>query len=217
MGREARTRRVVQGIVISAGAVLLLAAALTLLAGDFVREQLIRPLLFLAQTMGIYVKAIPQLLIWFLLLLLFSLVSTRLVRGTRQRPRRGIKAGERSRGLGPRRGPIRDLARRIEQAAEGEYFKWRVRRELQDYLVELLAWRRGISGEDGRRLVRSGAWTADRRIGEFFCRGAPQRYTFVIRPRGLFGWLLRGRGGGFEQELSSVLDYLESFARGQEQ
>ncbi len=217
MDGEKRTRRLVQGVVTSGAAVLLLAAALTLLAGEFVREQLIRPLLFFFQMIGVYLGTIPQLLIWFFLLLLVVLASARLLRGLQRTSPKPSKERRRNRGSKPRRGPIIQMAQRIEQAPEGEYFKWRVRRELQDFLIELLAWRRGISTEGARTLVRSGAWTADPAVREFFRCGFQQRYTLFVRLGDFFSSLIGRREEGFKRELSSVLDYLEAFAKGQEQ
>lgn len=212
MEEERRPRRLPLLVALVGAGLLLLAGLLTLVAGEFVRERLIRPLLVLFQLIGIYLQAVPQLGIWFFLLLLLVLISIYSLRGLRRtakRPKEEPKEEE-----PPPPGPVGDLAKRIELGAEGEYFKWRVRRELRDFLVELLAWRRGISQEEARKLVRSGAWTDDPRIREFFRREIEQRYTLLVQLRELLSSLLGRRDEGFERELAAAVDYLEGFAKG---
>lgn len=213
MEEERRPRKLLLLMALLGALVLLLAGALTLVAGEFVRERLIRPLLFLFQLIAIYLRAVPQLGIWFFLLLLLVLISTYFLRDLR-RTRAARAEEERGAEEPPPPGPVVDLARRIEQGAEGEYFRWRVRRELRDLLVELLAWQRGVSQEEALELVRSGGWTDDPQMREFFRRGFNRRYTLLVQMREFFSSLLGRRDEGFVQELAAVVDYLEGFASG---
>jgi len=205
--------RSVRLAVLVGAAVLLLAGLLTLAAGEFVREHLIRPLLFLGQVIALYLRAIPQLGIWFFLLLLLLLVSSYFLRDLRPSPLK-LREEERKEEAPPPPGPITDLAKRIELGREGEYFKWRVQRELRDLLIDLLAWRRGISREAALELVRSGEWTEDPRVAEFFRRGFARRYTLFVRLGEFLSSLLRRRDEGFERELAAVVDCLEEFIGG---
>jgi len=209
---EEGRRKLTRLAVLVGALVLLLAGLLTLVAGGFVRERLIRPLFLLFQMIGIYLRAIPQLGIWFFLLLLLVLISAyflRDLRGGAARPKE-----EQREEAPPPPGPIGALAKRIELEAEGEYFRWRVRRELRDFLIDLLAWRQGISQEEALELVRSGAWTDDPQIREFFRRRFERRYTLLLQLREFFSSLLGRRDEGCLQELATVVSYLEAFARG---
>ncbi|GEM_PF-3168125 len=213
--------------------ILLLAGALTLVAGEFVREQLIRPLLVLFAVIGLYLGAMPQLMLWLFVLLLLALVGLFTLRelgrsGGKGRGRDGelrwrrqgpSGVGEELEGAFPKLGTLEDLAKRIALGAEGEYFRWRIRRELQDFLVRLIAWREGLEPEEALELVRSGRWTGEPRVREFFQRGFTRRYgplswwleALHLRPR----WLKRAKEREFEQELAFIVDHLEAYARGQ--
>lgn len=194
---------------LAAAAVLLLAGLLTLLVGEAVRERLVRPLLVFFEVLKIYFSALPQLAVWFFFLLVLIGLGAYLLRdiGRTARVRReGPRAAVPERL--PRRETVRALAERLRLAREGEYFRWRIRRELLDFLIRLLAWRRKIPSEEALALVRSGAWTADAEMREFFSRG----------PRPRRWWPLRRKRADVEffQELRRVLDYLERYAQGGE-
>jgi hypothetical protein len=199
-------------LALSGAAVLLLAGLLTLAAGEFVRGRLIQPLLLLFQVVGVYLRAIPQLGIWLFVLLFFVLLSSYFLRSPQ--PARSERRQEPEEGARRRPGLIADLAERIELGHQGEYFKWRVRRELRDFLVDLLAWREDISSEEALESVRSGEWTADPRVREFFRRGFERHYTLLVRLQEFLSSLSRRRDETFEQDLAFIVSYLEGFAGG---
>lgn len=199
-------------VALGGAALLLLAGLLTLVAGEFVRERLIQPLLFSFQVLGIYLRAIPQLGIWLFVLLLFLFASTYFLRA--RQPQHPKEARKRAEGTQPRPGLITDLARRIELGRQGEYFRWRLRRELRDFLVELLAWREELPEEEALEAVRSGEWGADPWVREFFQRGFEHQSTLFGRLQQFFSSLWRRPDEPFEQELAAIVDYLEGFASG---
>ncbi|MCR4404449.1 MAG: hypothetical protein NUW06_04105 [Candidatus Acetothermia bacterium] len=208
---DEKRRRGLYILGLSAAGVALLAAVLTLVAGEFVRERLIQPLLVTFQAIGIYLRAVPQLGIWLFALLLFVLLGSYFLRGLRREPTRREK---RAKKVEPRPGLIADLVRRIELGQHGEYFKWRLRRELRDFVVDLLSWREEISTEEALEAIRAGVWTSDPRVREFFQRGFERRYTSLDWLRGLFNSPWGRRDSSFEQDLAFVVGYLESFAAG---
>ncbi|MGQ9477080.1 MAG: hypothetical protein ACUVRH_01085 [Candidatus Bipolaricaulia bacterium] len=207
MGERLKLRQR-RALILAGAAILLLTGALTFLAGEFIRAQLIRPLLFLLQMVGLYLRAIPQFGLWAVLLLLFVLFGLYSIHGLRLT---GVKARQRQR-MSPMppasAGPLTELAERIALANRGEYFKWRLRRELRDLLVALLAWRRGLPQEEALRLLRAGEdWPAEvePRLREFFQSPEPERrYPFFLRPR--------RRGNRFEEELAGAIRCLEGLA-----
>ena len=216
MKGEGQTQSQRKGLIrlgLAAAAVLLLAGVLTLVAGEAVRERLIRPLLVFFQVVRIYFAALPQLAVWFFVLLLLLALGGYLLRDLSRAPR---VRRERPRPMPaerlPRLDTVRALAERLRLAREGEYFRWRVRRELLDFLVKLLAWRRKIPPEEALALIRSGEWTSDPdpKIREFFTHGLTRRGW-----RWRFSWL-RQADTRFFQELGAVLDYLERYAQGGE-
>lgn len=188
--------------------ILLLAGALTLGAGEFVRDQLIRPLLFLFQLAGLYLRAIPQFGLWAVLLLLLVLFGLYSVHGLRLGLGGGQARPEEGQLPPAPAGPLAELVERIELAGRGEYFKWRLRRELRELFVELLAWRRGLSPEEALRLIREGEWPglAEPRLREFFqLQGSERRRSFFPRRP-------RHRDEDFEEALAAAVDYLERLA-----
>ncbi len=206
MGERLRLRKR-WALLLAGAAILLLAGALTLVAGEFVRDQLIRPLLFLFQVIGLYLRAIPQFGLWAVLLLLLVLFGLYSIHGLRLAEARARR--EKGPMPPPPAGPLMELAERIALAGHGEYFKWRLRRELRDLLVALLAWRRGITPEEALRLIRAEAedWPpeVEPRLKEFF-QGPKRGHPFLLRPRP------RRRDSSFEEELAAAVYHLERLA-----
>jgi hypothetical protein len=128
-----------------AGAILLLALPLALLLRDFVREVFVVELLRVLWTVRLLFESVPQLLWWGLFLLAAVLVAIRSL-GWRQRRGRRLVAKK----AGPV-GPVQDLAKRIERAAEGDYFRWSLGVYLSDLAWEVMAQRERTTAEQVRQ------------------------------------------------------------------
>lgn len=196
-------------------AIIILAGALTLVAGDYIRDYLIQPLLFLFVALKVYLTGLPDLLIWLFVTLVLVLIGLRAIHVQRRSRKKVV---EKASPGEVRFGLIEDLARKIELAKEGEYFKWRVRRELKDFLVELVAWKGGVPREQAVDLVWSGRWTKHPEVQGFFHKGFRRRYNFF---RYIVSFLkslrrkeeVQPQDKQFFRELEFVIDYLQEYAQ----
>jgi hypothetical protein len=134
-----------------AGLILLLALPLALLLHDFVREIFVVEFLRFLWALRLLFESIPQLLWWGSLLLAVAAVAIRSL-GLQRKQRRRLAAKEPAPG-----GPVQDLARRIQRAATGDYFRWSLGVSLADLIWEVMAQRERTTPEDVRRRFETGS------------------------------------------------------------
>jgi hypothetical protein len=134
-------------------AIITLAAMLTVLYGEALREQLLRPLLYELWLWELRVASLPFGLIWMIFLLVGSLgvYMTILDLVLHGRTRTPIQEG-----ISPV-GPVQALAHRIELACQGELARWNVHRLIGDIAIHWVALR-----------TETGELEARRRFGEIF-------------------------------------------------
>ena len=136
------------------GLVLLVATPLMLALRGFAREVIVVPLLHLLLIGQIFFNAIPQLLFWVVFIAFALLIAMEsLIR------RRQI-AQELPEIEMARRGRVENLARRIERAKEGEYFRWSFSRYLRELALVVLADRHRTTPEQIRQSLRTGRLNA---------------------------------------------------------
>ncbi|MCL6641801.1 MAG: hypothetical protein K6T71_00545 [Candidatus Bipolaricaulota bacterium] len=123
-----------------------LAATLTVIYGEALREQLLRPLLYELWLWGLRLGSLPFALIWLVFLLVGSLgvymtILDLVLHGrTRTPPQESISPT----------GPVQALAHRIELACHGELARWNVHRVVGEIAIRWIMLRHGMSESEAR-------------------------------------------------------------------
>lgn len=133
---------------------LLIAAAALLFAPlcrPLAREVVLIPLLYLLWLLKFLFDAVPQTVIWpLLVLLLFLILAAGLTGGRRQRRRRSAPPPARPAQR------VAEWAQLIEQANNDGYFKWRLGQQLQKVMLRLVAEQRQQTIAETRQQLRRG-------------------------------------------------------------
>lgn len=120
-----------------AGAVVALALVLAFPLRDVMQRTVILPLAYLLWTLGVFYRAMPQVIWWVLVLLVVMLlILGSLAPGERYAQRVQLK-----RPL--QQGQVEELAQSIRKTREGVYFKWLVANRLGRLAHKMLAQREG--------------------------------------------------------------------------
>jgi len=111
------------------------------------------------------------------------------------------------------RGWVSELAERVKRAGQGEFFKWRLRRQLSDLTIDLIAMKHKLDQKSARQFFEAGTWTPEARI-KVFLTAEPQIRPYAALKRFLGYFKLRQgasdkRYGG---ELENVVKFLEAYA-----
>lgn len=130
--------------------ILLLTVPLALLLRDFARDVVLVELWRMFWGARILFESLPQLLIWGLLLVALLVIAIRsLVR------RKGIRREEAEEEV-ESQGQVRVLAKWIQRALEGEYFRWSLAQRLGGLTWEVLAHRERITPDQVKQRLRAG-------------------------------------------------------------
>jgi hypothetical protein len=132
------------------GIVLLLALPLVLLLRDFAREVLLVELMRIFWGARILFESLPQLPLWVLVLLAVLVIAASSLRGAR------LPMGGAVGRPVPPGGRVRTLARWIERASEGEYFRWKLARYLGDLTWQVMAHRERTTPQDLKQRLNAG-------------------------------------------------------------
>lgn len=198
------------------GLVLLLAAPLVLILRDVARNVIVVQLLRILWIGRILFESIPQLPLWALFLVVAASIAVRsLIKGRQPLQKVTIVEADSSR-VGDYPGRIQVLARWIQRAAEGEYFRWGLVQYLEELILEVLAHHEGATLGQMRQRLRTGRLDAPPEIQAFL--QTKQRPTFS-RPASLLSWLRRRLQSSTEElwsqtspsapDLESIVQFLE--------
>lgn len=195
-------------IILSLVVIVLLAIILTLTAGDLLKSAIINPIVYFMLIFKEFVAALPDLPIWlgfvFLSALAVVLTVIDLFKATPKPPQEQTFVN---------RGGVSELAERVKLSAQGEFFKWRLTRQLSDLAVDLVAMKRKLDHKGARQAFEAGAWTQEPGIKEFLKTEPLIRpYTALER---LLRYLKPRRRGDkrYQAELARVVSFLEAYAR----
>ena len=141
---------------------LLLVGVLSLVFRDFVREAIVTPIAYAAWVAGILIESLPQMILWIALLavVLWMAVGSLIARPKPIRAFSDAKAD--------RRGQIEVLARRIDLATRGYYFRWHLARRLRDLAVDTLAYRQRMTPEQVNQHLEAGTLDIPPAIRAYF-------------------------------------------------
>ena len=141
---------------------LLLVGLLSLVFRDFVREAIVTPVAYAVWIVGLLIESLPQAILWtfFLAIVLFMAIGSLITR-----PKPAGKAGS----VGAdRRGQVEVLARRIDLAAGGYYFRWHLARRLRDLAVDAIAYRQRLTHEQVQQQLEAGTLDMPPAIRAYF-------------------------------------------------
>ena len=187
------------------GGLLGLALVLTLLAGEWVRDQIIKPLHEQWLYVQIYFSSLPNLPIWVIFLIMATLVlSMALLDLFKQK-----MIFERLE-IAYSRQPLRELAEKVELASRGNLFRWSLNRELSEVAITLIVLRERVDAFEARRRFNSGAWTGNDEIKNLL--------TLEIKPS-FRSWLsqffsrrtVRTSRSERRNQLKKIVAYLEEY------
>jgi hypothetical protein len=186
------------------GLILLLTVPLALLLHGFVREVVAVVILYFLWIGDLIFKTFPQSFFWALFLILALVIAGSSLVGGRQRIWQGREVEV------VREGRVRVLARWIQRAGRGAYFRWNLAHHLGDLTLEALAYREGNSPEQMRELLRSGELDVPPEIRAYLQAGSmPWGQSFERYRRDSGVWARPGAGtaSGFAR-LTGVLSSL---------
>lgn len=128
-----------------------LVATLAYIFRNFIREAIVMPVAYLLWSARLLFESLPQIVVWIALLLVaFVLAIGSLIPRIKPRPRTpGDEAGV--------RGQVETLARRIDLAKRGYYFRWHLAQRLSELAIDVLAQRQRASREQIRQQLLAGA------------------------------------------------------------
>ncbi len=117
---------------------------------DVVREAIVIPIAYAAWVVGLLIDSLPQIIPWLIVLAIGLVIA---LASLIARPKPARAAGRVTPHL---RGPVEALARRIDLAAHGYYFRWHLARRLRDLAVDTIAYRRRLAPEQVEQQLAAG-------------------------------------------------------------
>lgn len=175
-----------------------LAAALLLafFLRDLVFQVVIQPVLYLFWMLNLFYRAIPQVILWavllsILLMFAISFISRNLSFGSLLPRKRE-----------PKHGPVQGLARILQHKSQGTYFKWQVARLLSEIALDL----QELRAHDETRALRFDETFTDPQVRHYLEAGLNTSFSDYPMPGVFQPW----RETPFDIELDRVIDYLES-------
>ncbi|MFN4218975.1 MAG: hypothetical protein ACK4HB_06830, partial [Candidatus Bipolaricaulia bacterium] len=128
-------------------ALVVLTITLTLIYGEVLREQVLRPLLYELWLWGLRLASLPFGLIWMLFLVIGGLSAYMAILDLLMRGRQRASTEEKA----VRLGPVQAMARKIELACQGELARWNLHRAVSDIAIQWVMLREGLAESEARR------------------------------------------------------------------
>ncbi|MBI3460076.1 hypothetical protein HY009_04010 [Candidatus Acetothermia bacterium] len=154
-----------------------LALVLTFFFGDWIRDQIIKPIRGQWLYLQIYFSSLPGLPIWMIFMVIATLaLAIALLDLFKQ------KVIFENREMILSKQPLRDLAEKIELASRGNLFRWSLNRELSEVAIALIMMHEQVDAFEARRRFNSGVWTDNAEIKNLL--------TLDLQP-GFKSWLSR--------------------------
>jgi hypothetical protein len=173
------------------------AFVVSFLLRDAIQRAVILPLAYFWWLLKLYYHAIPQLILWVLLVLTVFVSMFRLI-PIKNIFRRTLKIKRKSAA-----GPIENVALWIKKSPGGVYYKWLVANRLGKLARELLDQRQGRTRKGFTRLSGKG-WNPPHEVDAYLESGLNGSFADFPRPR---WWAKPTR---LDIDPHQVIDYLES-------
>lgn len=195
-----------KGLLLATGLILLLAIPLALLLQNWVRDVFLVEFWRLLWGARILFESLPQEPIWVLLLVSLVVIAVRSLR-TRRKP--AERAVEREVMYA---GQVQMLARWIERASQGEYFKWSLGQRLGELTWEVMAHREHTTPEQLKQRMKAGTLGLPPVIQMYLQATEPPGFAgptgFLSRI--LYRFRARASSLSFDPALEQVVEFLEA-------
>ncbi len=185
--------------------VVVVAAALIVsyLLRDSIQRTVILPLAFLWWLLKLYYRAVPQLILWVLLVIAVFVSMLRLI------PTNNIFRRRQKIENMPAVGSIENLAHWMKKSPGGIYYKWLIANRLGKTAREILAQRDGQSVSKSFGRLSGRGWNPPQKIDDYLETGLNGSFADFPRPRWMLPWKTP-KPTPLDADLGQVVDYLEN-------
>jgi hypothetical protein len=164
---------------------------------NVVQQTILTPLAYLWWIMNLYYRAVPQWIVWALLVIIVF------VSALRNTPLRNPFRQVQKKNQTPTKGPIEDLSKMINKAPNGIYYKWLVANRLGNLARELLDQREGRRAHSFARLIGRD-WQPPVEVSVYLESGL--NGSFADFPQ---SHRARSRATPLDMDTKQVIEYLE--------
>ncbi len=165
---------------------------------DAIRRVIILPLAYLWWLITLYYRAVPQLIVWILLIVAVFISSLRLVTISNFIVRVEEKTKK------PVKGPVESLSQMLDKAPGGIYYKWLIANRLGNVARELLDQREGRRARGFERLAGRD-WQPPDEVSTYLESGL--NGSFADYPQS--HWWAESRPTPLDVDTRQVIEYLE--------
>ncbi|HET7145178.1 MAG TPA: hypothetical protein VFI68_14260 [Anaerolineales bacterium] len=170
----------------------------SILLRDVILHTVILPLAYSWWLLTLYYRAVPQLIVWALLIVIVFISALRNI--SPQNPFRRVEKKNQK----PAMGPVEELSNMLNKVPEGIYYKWLVANRLGNVARELLDQREGRRARGFSRLIGKD-WRPPREVGAYLESGL--NGSFADFPQSN-GWR-KPESTPLDVEAKEVIEYLE--------
>ncbi len=170
----------------------------SILLRDLIRSTVIMPLAYIWWLLKLYYHAVPQLIVWGMLIVAVFISALRNI-SPRNPFRRKEKNGSKS-----TKGPVEDFAQSLDKAPGGTYYKWLIANRLGNVARELLDQREGRRARGFSRL-RGRDWQPPDDVGAYLESGL--NGSFADFPQS--HWWSKPQPTTLDTDTKQVIEYLE--------
>lgn len=170
---------------------------------DSIQHTVILPLAYLWWLFKLYYRAVPQVFLWALLVVVVFASMLRLL------PIKNLFHRTQKKEQMPVVGSIENFARWIKKSPRGVYYKWLIANRLGKDAREILAQRDGHESSKKFGRLEGRGWNPPQKIGDYLETGLNGSFADFPQPR----WSLRRKTSKptpLDTDLGQVIDYLEN-------
>ena len=170
---------------------------------DSIQHIIILPLAYLWWLFKLYYRAVPQVIVWALLVIAVFASMLRLVpikNPFHRKQRKEEKSAV---------GSIEGFAHWISKSPRGIYYKWLIANRLGKIAREILAQRDGYVGSKNFRQLGGRGWNPPQKISDYLEIGLNGSFADFPQPRWSLPWKTP-KPIPLDTDLGQVIDYLEN-------
>lgn len=172
------------------------------IASFFLREiilnTVIMPLAYIWWVLTIYYRAVPQLIVWGLL------IAAVFISALRNIPLKNPFLRFEKKNQKSTKGPVEEFSQMLNKAPGGIYYKWLIANRLGNVARELLDQREGRRARGFSRLIGRD-WRPPAHVREYLESGLNGSFADFPQP----GWWTKPESGPLDVEAKQVIEYLE--------